>query len=93
MLLYLDGLGPREVPPPENETETDGSFDVSFSNRGSKMFLTLKENDSHYESITSRKNSRASFSSYTLFPFMRTFNSHRKKFHGSGTIEPELSSR
>ena len=70
---------PREVPPPENETEIDGPFDVSLSNRGSNIVLTLKDKDSHYDTITLRKNSRASFSSYTLSPFMRTFNSHRRK--------------
>ena len=52
MLLYPDGLAPREVPPPENETETDGSFEVSLSNRGSNMVLTLKEKDSYYDSNT-----------------------------------------
>ena len=59
---------PREVPPPENETETDGPFDVSLSNRGSNIVLTLKDKDSHYDTITSRKNSRALAFLVTLFP-------------------------
>ena len=54
MVVYPGGSGP----PPENKTETDGPFDVSLSNRGGNIVLTLEEKDSHYDSITSRKNSR-----------------------------------
>ena len=54
MVLYPGGLGPREVPSPKNEMETDGPFDVSLSNRGSNIVLTLKEKDSHYDSITAK---------------------------------------
>ena len=78
---------PQEVPPPENERETDGPFDVSLCNCGSNIVLTLKDKVSHYDTITSRKNSRASFSSYTLSLFMRTFNSHWRKSLRSGTID------